>query len=184
MLKITKLLFFASLLIFMSACGNDDEPENVTLEGTWKVKSLIADTKTTSEGAGISISSEALIEGQNMNYEVTFEETTWTTSGDYSLSYDFKVDGMEVPLDDVTLSDVSGNGSYSTDGNIMTISGAFFEFEIQGMDFSELNSEQMTEYEINSNGELVFSQNEVITNSDSGITTITTVVSESVWEKQ
>lgn len=184
MIKLSKLLFLASLLIFMSACGDDDEPENAALEGTWKAISFNADVESTTEFSGTTTSSQSVITGNDLNYELNLNDPNWTTSGDYGYNVNTTVDGQTLQDEDLAVSNVSGSGTYSVSGNMMTINGSFFEFEFNGMTMTSMSDSQTVEFEINSDGQLVFTQDEEMESTTSGVTSISTVKSTSVWEKQ
>ena len=186
MIKLTKLFFALSLLVFLSACGGDDEPAltEASIIGTWKAVSFTADVASTAEVFGTATTTTSSIEGSNFDYEVTFDDTKFMTNGSYDISYSISVNGADFPVPDQEVRDISGDGTYSVDGNTMTINGAFYEFEANGIDYSALDEGQTVEYEINGNGELIITQDEEIKVNQGGVTSTTNIVSKSVWVKQ
>ena len=184
MIKLTKLLFAFSLLFVLASCGNDDDPESVTLEGTWKAISFDADVEISSTFNGTTTASKTIVTGANLDYELTLDDPNWTTSGDYTYTVDITVDGTPFQNSTETLTNISGLGTYSVDGNMMTINGSFFEYELNGMTSTSMSDTQTVEYEINSDGQLVFTQDEEIETTASGVTSISKIKSTSVWEKQ
>ncbi len=186
MIKLTKLFLAFSLLAFLSSCGGDDEPTvtDDSIIGTWKAVSFDAEIETTTDFFGTETTILSSIEGSNLDYEVTFDETTFMTNGSYDISYDVTFDGVEFPVPEQSVTDVSGDGTYSTDGNIITINGAFYELEANGVDYTALDEGQTAEFEINGNGELIITQDEEMETTQSGTTATVKVVSNSVWVRQ
>lgn len=177
-------LFLATLILSFAACSGDDDmmPAN-DLEGTWEAISFESETETNTDFNGMMTSSTAQIVGSNLNYQVTFNATTFTTQGDYDLAITTTVPPNPPFESSSSLTDVQGAGTYDIDGNQVTISGAFFAVEINGSPIDLSNEEQTATYEINANGELVFTQDEAFTNEQSGTTSTTIIRSTSVWRR-
>ncbi len=186
MLKLAKLFFTLSLLIFINACANDDDvstdPES--LIGTWSAISFNADIESSTmvEEEDFLISTIAL--GSNFDYNVTFTESAFTTSGGYDMTTSGSFNGDIISESTDSYSNVSGSGTYTADNSSLTIGGSFFAFEFNGMNLDSQGSTQTVSYEINSNNELVITQNETMETTTSGVTSTTTIVSSSTWEKQ
>ena len=177
-------LFLATLILSFAACSGDDDmmPAN-DLEGTWEAISFESETETNTDINGMMTSSTAQIVGSNLNYQVTFNAPTFTTQGDYDLAITTTVPPNPPFESSSSLTDVQGAGTYDIDGNQVTISGAFFAVEINGSPIDLSNEEQTATYEINANGELVFTQDEAFTNEQSGTTSTTIIRSTSVWRR-
>lgn len=176
--------------------GNTDDPDNTgtpdetdpnLLLGDWQLVEFSADLNTSTEFMGQTVSSDVQISSTTVNYNLNFTETNFTTNGSYSYETEITANGIEVPQETYTLTDVSGSGSYTTDGNEITIDGSFFEFSFDGMDFDELTGPQTVMFQFSNNGQtLTFTQNETTTDTQAstGATVTTTQVSTSVWTRQ
>jgi len=185
MIKLTKILFALSLLLFVTACGSDDDgPDTNDLLGTWVAVSFEGDIESTSEFSGTTTTSEINFIGSNIDYRLTFTENAWTTAGGYDATVTSTVNGMSGGAIPSSQTGVSGSGNYSINGNVMTIDGSFFELTSNGVPVTAIGEAQMADFEINSDGELVFTQDEVIESTDSGVTSTSTVKSNSVWRRE
>lgn len=159
---------------------------DASLLGDWQLVEFDVELNTATDFMGQSISSDVEIFSTTVDYTVNFTETNFTTNGSYSYEAEITANGINVPQDPYTLTDVSGNGTYTTQGNEITIDGSFFEFSFDGMDFDELTGPQTVMFEISNNGQtLTFTQNETITDTEpsTGATITTTQVSTSVWTR-
>ena len=185
MIKLTKMLFALSLLVLVTACGGDDDgPSTNDLLGTWVVVSFDGDIESTTTFDGTTTTSEVAILGSNLDYRVTFTETAWTTAGGYDVTNTTSVNGMPPATLTSSNTNVSGSGTYSINGNVMTIDGSFFEFETNGVPTAGTNGPEMADFEINSNGQLVLSQDKTIESNQSGVVSTTTIKTTSVWRKE
>ncbi len=186
MIKMTKFLFVFSLLFLLGSCGNDDEADPTTnsLLGAWTAVAFTADVESTSTFNGSTTTSHSSIEGSNLNYDLTFTNTDFATNGSYDVAAVTSVDGSVVSSTNESYTNVSGTGPYSTSGNVITISESFFTVSVNGMPAAGSGQEQHANYEINSDGELVFSQNEEMTTTDSGVMVTTTSISNSTWKRK
>lgn len=185
MLKLTKLFFALSLIAFMSACSNDDDASSSTeLEGTWKAVSFSLNTNTSTEVMGSTVESVVTALGSNFDYSLVFTSAAFTTSGGYDLETSGSTAGQAITPMTSSYSDVDGAGTYTTSGNEMTVNGSFFTFDFNGVPYTGSNGPQTVNYEINSNDQLVFTQDETTTTTTSGTTVTATVTSSSTWEKQ
>ena len=186
MFKLTKLFLALSLLILLNSCGKDDDSPDVdSLVGEWTAIAFTASIESTINASGTETTIATSAVGSNLSYDLTFTDDAFTTSGGYDVTNNTTVDGNVFPASMSTYSNVSGSGNYSTSGNTITLDGSFFTFDVNGMDLSALNQEQSANYEINSNGELIFTQNETITdNSTPTVTSTTKLVSSSTWVRK
>ncbi len=184
MINLTKLFLAFALFCSLASCGNDDDMNiSEDIQGTWSVISFVAETQTSTTVNDQTFTGTSNIEGSNLDYDVTFAVDNFTTNGSYDISSTTTTSGTTQTFNQ-SYTNVTGVGTYSTSGNVMTIDGTFFEIEVDGFDESLINGEQMTNFEINSNGNLVFSQDETNTTTTNEITTTTTIISTSVWERQ
>ena len=177
-------LFLASLVLSFSACSGDDDmmPAN-ELVGTWEAISFESTTETSTDFNGMMTNSISDVVGSNFSYQVTFNATTFTTQGGYDLAITTTVPPNPPFESSSSLSNVEGAGTYSIDGDEITITGALFEVEISGSPIVNSNEETVTTFEIDTNGELIFSQDQQFTTSQSGATSTTNVRSTSVWRR-
>jgi len=186
MIKLSKLLFFCSALFLITACGNDDDaaPVNSDLEGTWEAVSFEFVAETSSEFAGTTTDVLTQLEGSNMNYELTFTSDAFTTSGSYDIELQTSLDGSPQQTQSQSYTNVDGSGTYSADGSVMTINGSFFNLTVNGVSYSGANGAQMADYEINAAGNLVFTQDQTVTDNSGGANTTSKQTSSSVWRKK
>jgi len=176
------------VVMLASACGGDDDNGgDEGLVGTWKAISFSADISSTTTGGGADVTSSNDINGSNFDYEVTFTESSFTTAGGYDISITTEiVSGGTVNSIDTndTYSDVDGSGTYSTNGDEITLNGSFYTFNVDGVPYGQGNEAQTAKFEINSNGQLVITQDETQTTTTQGINVVSVVESSSVWERQ
>ena len=159
MIKLTKMLFVLSLLVLVTACGGNDNGSSTNdILGTWVSVSFDGNSESTTTFDGTTTTNEACILESNLDYRITFTETGWTTTGGDDVTTTRSVNGMKTATLTSSNTNVSGSGTYSINGNVMTIDGSFFEFETNGVPTAGTNGPEMADFEINSNGQLVLSQ--------------------------
>ena len=166
--------------------ANNGATANTELLGEWNLVEFEVETSTTTEVNGTQLSSDIQIFSTATDYTVNFTADTFTTNGSYSYSSLVVVNGMEIPNEPTTLSNVSGNGTYSINGNEMTVDGQFFEFELEGVDSSVFGEEQTILFQISADGQsLTITQNENQTTTDeaTGFETTSAIESFSVWTR-
>lgn len=190
-----KLLSLLCLFTLFFAFTCENEPLDFDVEtggtdsdllGEWNLVEFDVEVSTSTNFQGQEISSDIEVYSTTVDYTLNFTENNFTTNGSYSYVADIIANGMNIEGEPYTLENVSGSGSYSVNGNEITIDGSFFEFSFEGMDFAELNGEQTATFEISDNGQtLIFSQNETTTETDAatGVTSTSTQVSSSVWTR-
>ena len=194
-----KLLALFCLFSLLTAFTCENEPleddfdtsfENTDddLLGDWILVEFSSSISTVTDFAGQVIESDIDIESTTVDYTLNFTENNFTTNGSYSYVTDIVANGFEVTGEPYTLENVSGSGSYSTNGNEMTVDGSFFEFEFDDMfDTAVFEGEQTAPYQISDDGQtLTFTQSEITTQTDAATGTIISVDnnSTSVWAKQ
>lgn len=177
-----KSLFVLILVVCISACESGGESPTSGLEGTWSVQEFTAEVAVVISVGGIEINSTSSIVGSDLDYNLTFTETGFTTSGSYTVTNDYDLAGFMQTLTS-TLSNVSGSGTYTSTNTELTLSNSFFNIEVNGMPLEGSGEAQTIAYEINSNGELIFSQSETITTTDSGATSTATTEAFSRWTR-
>lgn len=187
-MKVSNFLIIFSLLFFMS-CGdsNDDiNPDNLLL-GDWELQSFEGDVESAVEFNGESVNSTLIVKGKNLNYDLTFTESTYVTAGSYDLEGSVNANGTSTSIDQ-TVSDVVGNGTYTVADDVLTSNGAFFSFEVSGMSFLEGQEEVSVFIETLTEEELVLVQQGVESQSQTinGVTTNSTsdIDFRSVWRRR
>jgi hypothetical protein len=193
-MKKLSVLLCLFTLFFAFTCENeplDFDAETAETEtdllGDWDLVEFDVQVSTSTDFQGQVISSDIDVYSTTVAYTVNFTGSNFTTNGSYSYVADIVANGMVVEGEPYTLEDVSGSGTYSVNGNEITIDGSFFEFTFEGMDFAELDGEQTAMFQITDNGQtLIFTQDDTTTETDTatGLTTTSTQVSSSVWTRQ
>lgn len=87
-MKLFKLLFTASLFLFLTACSDDDSaPSGEGVVGKWDVTAINYSGTSTTESGGQTFTSDFVGTGFDMNLQIEFKENPmeYTTSGDYSI---------------------------------------------------------------------------------------------------
>ncbi len=164
--------------------GENNEGTASSLVGSWSMDSFDVTINSITDFSGTTIESLVETSSTETNYFLNFTESAYTTSGSYSYDVDVSVAGQGNNSSSETVENVSGSGTYTTNGNTLTSSGSFFEYTYEGIDDSLINGEQSVNYQITNNGNtLTFTQNETDTQSQLGITTTTITASISVWTR-
>lgn len=195
------LLPFLSLFILLSAftCENEsldydqesidsinnsnNSSNNADLVGTWDLVSFNVDMLNSATLPSGDMITEILVSSTSTDYQVTFTNTEFSTTGSYSYDTFIEAGGIS-QQDNLTLTDVTGSGSYTTDGNEITTEGAFFDFSFEGVDQSAFEDNQTSNYSISADGQtLTFSQNQTTLQSANGFETEIDIVAESIWQK-
>lgn len=189
--------FFALLSLFslLTAFTCENEPldsgildnTSTDLLGTWNLVEFNTDLTTSTNFEGQETTSNIVVTSTEVDYVLEFTGSTFSTNGSYTYNTNIVVNEAQVSNEPYTLTNVSGSGTYSTNENVMTIDGSFFEFEFNGgIDTSALEGEQTANFQISDDGEtLTFSQNETTTetNATTGLQANVTKISTSVWVK-
>lgn len=185
MLKLTRLMFLFCLMIAVAACGGNDDDANPSggtndLQGTWKALSMNGNLNTMASG----VSSDLTFYGSNYDYTIVFGTSDWNTSGGYDVTTEGISGGVLIPPSISEIRNVMGNGTYTISGNMITVDKSFFDLAASGVPTTGTGGMQTATWSINTDGHLVFNQNETSTDSSTGITITSTLVSTSTWEKQ
>ena len=161
MKNLFKNLFCFALLVSLISCGSEET--ETTLEGTWTAVEFSASISlTTSDGETGTIE----IESTDLNYDLTLDGSSFTTSGSYDVTVTASLTGVGTETIDQSYTDVMGSGTYTSTDTDITIDGSFFELELDGMPFMITGEAQSGPYEINSDGELIFEQDETISETE------------------
>lgn len=188
MLKLSKLLFLCCSILFIGACGGDDDVSptggNDSIVGEWTVTSFDFEAQSASTFSGSTTMSTTALTGKSMNYDLTITDTDYSTSGGYTLGIFASAGGTMVPVADQSYTNITGSGTYTTEGSTFISNGALFDVSVNGVSTSVGNGQQSAEFVINADGNLVFSQNETSESNANGVTTVTTTTSSSVWTRK
>ncbi len=168
---------------FVTEEVDPDNQVNGSLVGSRSLVSMDADMTTTTSFQGFDFSGVFDAEVTDSDYTLVFAEDTYTVSGDYEMTITSTFDGVTETYTD-SYTNVTGGGNYSTNGNIMTVDGQFFEFDLEGAPTDVASGEQMAEFQLSNDGQtLTFFQDETITQNEAGFEATVEVVSTSVWQK-
>ena len=184
-MKILNYLFLALLVAVIFSCGDDDETvimDSSELVGVWEAQSFDFSLESSTEFNGMTFSTSASGEGTSIDYVLTLTENEFMTSGEYTYDVNVVTNGQSAESS-ISLTDVSGDGTYTTLDDVITTNGAFFEFEFEGQDLSGLQGETSATFSLNGNT-LTFTQNETISTEDQGVITTSVVQSTSTWTRQ
>lgn len=163
---------------------NNNNEANASLVGTWSLIEFDVDLTTTTDTAGQLFVIDFTTTRISSDYNLVFTETDYTVSGDYELESSTVVNGEVNDSYTDEYTDVSGEGVYSTNGNVMTINGSFLDFEVDGMPANVGDVNQDANFELSNNGQtLTFLQDEEQVQSDAGFNVTTVTVATSVWQK-
>ncbi|MEM1119297.1 MAG: hypothetical protein AAGJ18_02550 [Bacteroidota bacterium] len=186
-MKFTNFLTIFSLFLLVACGGEEGISPDATLEGTWELQDFKVDVETALEIDGISTKSAIAIESENPDYELVFSATAYTAAGSYDYKGDVDVDGIKTSLDE-SVSNVTGNGTYTMSGDEITSDGAFFNFEFEDMDFDLAQEESKVKIEKLTDKELVMVQDETTNESEevfgSTFSVTAKVKSRSVWKRK
>ena len=153
------------------------------LVGEWELVSFTSTVNTLSNAAGTEIESNVDIESTTTDYTMIFEASTFSAAGSYEYNTDLTVAGTNM-TDSYLLEDVTGSGSYTTNGNTMTVDGAFYEFTYEGVEQPDLDADQTVQFEITNNGEtLTFTESSTETQELSGFSVQVTKTGMSIWAR-
>jgi len=195
MKKIVSLFCLFTLLTAFT-CENEpldngidltDSSYNNALVGTWDLTDFDVTLGSTTSFSGESFITDIDIESTEENYVLNLTPSNFTTNGSYSYDTNIVVNGETFSSEPYTLENVSGSGSYSVNGNEMTIDGSFFEFEFEGAEETSLSGEQTVTFSVSADGQtLTFTQDETTSQTDptTGTVTTSTTNSTSIWAKQ
>jgi hypothetical protein len=165
---------------------NPTDPTSIV--GTWRAVSLVAGTVSSITVVNLTTNVTSDIEGENLDYTVTFTDNeTFTTNGDYDVTSTVNVDGEPPATNTQNYTNVMGSGTYEITGaNMMTVGGAFYDLQVDGVDTSAIaDMPQELLYTLSGDGQtLTFVQDQQQSETVSGILIVTSVSSTSVFTRQ
>ena len=184
LLKITTYSLFAILFLF--SCGDDEVTPVVDteLDGTWTAKSWSADYETTTAGGGLNQSVNSKFTGTTFNYDLVFDNGSFSTDGNYAYSYTITGTGINQDGSQV-VDDVNGAGTYTNTNTQLTLKGRLFEYSADGVtNVAQTEEDAVMDYEINADGDLILTYSTTITDTQFGFTTTAVISDRSVWERK
>jgi len=136
-------------LLGITDSNNPNNPSGSTegLAGEWELISFTSTVSSVTNIAGADVESNVAIESTTTDYTMIFTNSTFTAEGSYTYNTDISTAGVN-SSDSYTLEDVTGSGSYTTSGNTMTVSGAFYEFTYEGVEQPDLDADQTVQLEL------------------------------------
>ena len=182
LMTITKCVLFSILLI---SCGGDSEDEELksSLNGDWTATSFTMDITQNTSVAGNDVDVVINGSGSEFNYDLTLDDGTFSTTGNYQLDYSFMTMGQTTQLSQL-IDDIDGEGTYTIDGNEMTIDGQFYSYEVDGLSAAGSPTESSTAtFELDGDV-LTFSQNQTYETNTSGVSVSTKIISKSTWMRK
>ena len=183
-LRVT-LVIIAALSIMMSCGGDDLVKLNDNLTGEWTAISFSADISSEVGSGADMTATQTNVAGSNFDYNLTFTENDWNTSGGYDT--EISIISSEFNTAPITASEkgITGTGSYVTENDSIIIKGSMFEYDMSSMGMTSINNEDQTAtYNINSDGELILTHDETTTTSMNGISINTSIKSTSTWVRK
>ena len=148
--------FRYSILAFIifnvvSCSGEDDSPklETSNLVGEWFREDMnYTGTSTVNFG---ETSMTTLFSGELLESDAIIflkENNTWTSGGNYTIRLTSDIEGM-TDVQEVSVTDLSGSGTYSVNGNIFTTNQEELDFdgdfEMSPMEISEATISELTD---------------------------------------
>lgn len=131
-MKIFRNSVLALLFIAFVSCSGDDDDASVQtsdLTGEWNLQEMdYSGTSTVNFGgttASTSYSGELISGGALVTFN---DDNTWTSGGSYTIRLTTNMEGM-TDVQDVPVSDFSGSGTYSVNGNKITTTQEEYDLE-------------------------------------------------------
>jgi len=183
MLRIYTILLLIGLILFGSSCDDDmDEMEGTEsaseLFGTWEAESASIDVQVFEDLDGEVFELVSSIEFFDMDYTLEFTDSDYSTFGSYKYKSKTEIPVIGTVEDVNEVNNASGKGTYTKDGEILTATGSFFGYTVNGIDLSSSTMEHKAEYTI-LNDILTITQNETITDRTATIE----IKSSSSWKR-
>ena len=184
--NLRRILAALAIITLMMSCSNEDSIENTQgILGEWTAVEFSSNI-TSEVGSGNDITrTETNITGLNFDYDLTFTESDWSAVGGYDTEIRTQSHSGENETITETLTDVTESGTYVENTDRVLFFGRLFDYNMTGLGFTSIsNNEQASDYTINEDGALVFTQNQSNTTSINGISIVTTMNTSSTWVRK
>ena len=163
-------------------------PDGFSFVGEWELVEFDADVNTLVTSTDLPIppiESDIIISSRTVDYTIMFSETDFIGSGNYSYDVEGTAAGQPLPTEEYTLTDVTGFGDYTVNGNEITVDGQFFELTFEGaIDTAAFEEPQTFTFSVSNDGNTVtFSGNQTIVDNQFGVETVATTISTSVIQR-
>jgi len=129
-------------MLFLTSCDDDEDPEQ-DIVGDWKVESMEYTVTSSASGevSGQTIDQSSVTEGEmtNANAFLNFTESTFTATGNYDIesttTQNDPISGTVTSDLTSSFTDLNNQGTYTRNGNELTFTGSFMEFDFEVIDF-------------------------------------------------
>ncbi|OAV43810.1 hypothetical protein [Lewinella sp. 4G2] len=185
-MKLFNLFFILLVSLTFASCDDEEDPVSSDdgIVGTWDLQTFEFDVESSTTSPLFNSESVTSGTATASDYQVTFTDNgTWTATGSYSVTITSTVDGVRQASTPNDYTSVNNTGTYTVDGNLISVDGSFFTLEFQGMQISGVGGPQVVPFEINGNT-LKFTQDDESEITSGEVTTETRSFSESIWERQ
>jgi hypothetical protein len=188
MVRIKEILGALSIIILLASCGSDDidTTENLSgLNGQWTATSFITTISSEVGDDSEMTVTESAVSGYNFDYDLVIDESIWTTEGSYETQISAQTNGVTTEATTKLYENIDAQGTFFVDNNVIILDRTLFEYEMSGLGLTAINNgDQTVTYQINNNGELVFSLAETAQSSMNGMIIRSEIQSESVWVRK
>ncbi len=180
-MKISNIFFSLSfLVILMCGCGSSDETKELLI-GSWDLAQVNGEGTFTTIEDGESIVEDIAISSGDVSYVLTFSEGSYVTAGSYNITNESLDENGIKEFEPLLYSNASGSGTYDLDDNS---TGPFIGIQVDGLNLGEMTTEQSSAIESLSADEVIFTNVQERTVTESGITKTLMLNIRSVWTKR
>lgn len=185
-------LLLLSVLVITLSCKKDnldDELPNPDalivqqLVGSWE---MISFTSTVNRikvfPNDVSIESQSEVIGEDIDYNVMFTSTSFEGEGSYSVTINNESNGFSSTLTDSYV-DVFREANFTVENGVITVSGSFYELDIEGLPATTETQEMDVNLSNNGNTLTIYDE-ALVERYVNGVISTSTSISTSVWAKQ
>lgn len=179
------LLLLLSVLFF--ACDDEDSemPASTELQGTWIANGLDAEISSMTVSPNGTSSGGSSVSAVDQPFELTFDATTWTTTGGYDINLETATaDGSGSAAARITtLVNENRTGTYSASTSVLTFENSFATLNINDMLLGGSGAAQVLNFSIDGDV-LTITQDQEEVVIDGTTTTTISVTTTSEWIRQ
>ncbi len=189
-----KVFMVVFSVILLSACSSDDEDTNPSPNGSGDGQNAsgtgligswgLTDLRVTSTSTTFGFETVTQISGTNYNYNLMFEESSFSANGSYDVNLSSRLNGVEVFSTQQSIENANVTGDYTSTDNTITSSGGLFNISVNGSDLTQSSVSQTANYEINGSGNLVITQLLDVDTVINQVSTQISVSSNSTWGRK